>query len=80
MYLNYGDKLRLVNSLLSSLPTFYLSTFKVYQWVLNEFDKYRKHYLWRRRDLEEKSTPLAAWELVCWPKDPGGLGVINISV
>jgi hypothetical protein len=79
MYLSYGDKLRLVNSVLSSLPTFYMSTLRLYQWVLKEFDKYRRHCLWRRKDLEGHGHPLAAWEMVCKPKDQGGLGVVNLS-
>jgi hypothetical protein len=49
MYHSYGDKLRLVNSVLSSLPTYYLSTLKVYWWVIKEFDKYRRHCLWRKK-------------------------------
>jgi hypothetical protein len=57
MYLSYGDKLRLVNSVLSSLPTFYMSTLRLYQWVIKEFDKYRRHCLWRRKDLEEHGHP-----------------------
>jgi hypothetical protein len=79
MFLNYGDKPRLVNSVLSSLPTFYLCTLKVYKSVLGEFDKYRRHCVWRHRDLEHKSTPLAGWDLVCRPKDQGGLGIINLE-
>jgi mannosylglycoprotein endo-beta-mannosidase len=79
MYLSYGDKLRLVNYVLSSLPTFYMSTLRLYQWVIKEFDKYRRHCLCRRKDLEEHGQPLAAWEMVCKPKDQGGLGVVNLS-
>jgi hypothetical protein len=33
MYLNYGSKLRMLNSVLSSLPMFYLCSLKLYQWV-----------------------------------------------
>jgi hypothetical protein len=29
--------------------------------------------------LEHKSTPLASWDLVCRPKDQGGLGIINLE-
>jgi hypothetical protein len=76
IYLSYGDKLMLLNSVLSSLTTFYLSTLKIHQWVINEFDKYRRHCLWIKRDLEEKSHPLAEWEQVCKPKDQGGLDVV----
>jgi hypothetical protein len=33
VYLNYGSKLRMLNSVLSSLPMFYLCSLKLYQWV-----------------------------------------------
>jgi hypothetical protein len=79
MYLSYGDKLRLVNSVLSSLSTFYLSTIKVYQLVLGEFDKYRRQCQWRKNDLEAKSSRLAAYEFVYRPKDQDELDVVNFS-
>jgi hypothetical protein len=53
---------------------------KVYQWVLNEFNKYRRHCLWRKKDIEAKCTPLATWDMVYRPKDQGGLGIINLRV
>jgi hypothetical protein len=59
---------------------FYLCSLKLYQWVINEIDKYRRHCLWRDKDLQKKNPPLAAWDLVCRPKDQGGLGVLNLSV
>jgi hypothetical protein len=80
MYLNYGSKLRMVNSVLSSLPMFFLCSLKVYQWVIHEVDKFRRHCLWRDKDLQKKNPPLAAWDLVCRPKDQGGLGVLNLTV
>jgi hypothetical protein len=80
MYLNYGSKLRLLNSVMSSLPMFYLCSLKLYQWVIAEIDKYRRHCLWRDRDFQKKNPPLAAWDLVCHPKDQGRLGVLNLSI
>jgi hypothetical protein len=78
--LNYGEKLTMVDLVLYSFPTFYLSTLKVYQWVLEEFDKYRRHCLWRKNDLEERISPLASWELLCHPKDQEGQRVIDLIV
>jgi hypothetical protein len=80
MYLNYGSKLRLVNSVLSSLPIFCMSTLKLYRWVLDECNKYQRHCLWRNKDLDNKSLPLSSWDMVCRPKDQGGLGVLKLSV
>jgi hypothetical protein len=54
-----------------------MSTLRLYQWVIKEFDKYGRHCLWRKKYMEENSQPLVACELVCKPKDQGGLGVVN---
>jgi hypothetical protein len=70
----------MLNSVLSSLPMFYLCSLKLYQWVLAEVDKYRRHCLWRDKDLQKKNPPLAAWDLVCKTKKQGGLGVLNLTV
>ena len=69
----------MVNSVLSSLPTFYLISLKVYKWLIGEIDKYRRHYLRRDKDSDKKK-PLTTWDLVCRPKYQGGLGVINLSI
>jgi hypothetical protein len=54
MYLNYGSKLRMMNYVLSSLPIFFLCSLKVYLWVINKVDKYRRHCLCRDKDLQTK--------------------------
>jgi hypothetical protein len=40
-----GGKLQIVNSALSSLPTFYMCAIKVPIDILNQVDKYRRHCL-----------------------------------
>jgi hypothetical protein len=40
-----GSKLQLVNSVLSSLPTFYMYSIKIPVEILNQIDKYRRHCL-----------------------------------
>jgi hypothetical protein len=75
-----GGKLQLVDSVLSSLPTFYMCSVKVPIEILNQVDKYRCHYLWRGSDMHDKRPPLAAWKLVTKPKDKGGLGVIRLRL
>lgn len=79
-FLTSAGRLEMVNSVLSSLPTFYLTTLKLYAGIVVQVDKYRQHCLWRKKGLENKNPPLAAWQLVCKPKDQGGLGVINLTV
>jgi hypothetical protein len=79
IFLNQGGKLRLVNSVLSSLPTFYMCSIKAPIDILNQVDKYRRHYLWTGGDIHAKKT-LAAWKLVSRPKSKGGLGVIKLGI
>jgi hypothetical protein len=70
----------MVNSVLSSLPTFYMSSIKVPIDILNQIDKYRRHCLWRGGDVNAKKPPLTAWKLVCRPKNRGGFRVIRLHL
>lgn len=77
--LTYSTRLQMVNSVLSSLPTFFMCTFLIPKGVIEQLDKYRRHLLWRGQDLIKKNPPLVAWDLVCRPKQEGGLGVIALE-
>ena len=72
--------LQLVNSVLSSLPTYYMCSIKLPVIVIEVIDKHRKNYLWRGSDFRNKGYNLAAWNLVMKPKDKGGLGIINLCL
>lgn len=78
--LSYAGRLQLVNSILSSLPTYYMCSLKLPVAVVEIIDKYRKNCLWRGSDFRKKGYNLAAWNLVMKPKEKGGLGVINLSL
>ena len=47
--------------------------------VIKQIDKFRKNCLWRGNHINVGSKPKAAWELVCKPKEEGGLGIINLE-
>jgi hypothetical protein len=78
-FLSYGDRLVLVNAVLSSLPTYYLLSVMIPVGLLEVIDRARRHCLWRKND-KEKVHSLAAWDMVCRPKKKGGLGIINLKV
>lgn len=78
-FLNQAERLQLTNSVLSALPTFILSTFKLQNTVIEQIDKYRRHCLWRGSDMQSKKLPSVAWPMVCTSKDQGGLGVLNLG-
>jgi hypothetical protein len=68
LWLTQGGKLQMVNSVLSSLTTFYLCSIKVPITILNQVDKYMRHCLWRGGDINAKKAPFAAWKMVTKPK------------
>lgn len=79
-FLNYGQRLTMVNSVLSSLPTYYMSTIKLPKKVIMHIDRARRHCLWRKTaEVSAKTHSLAAWDMVCKPKNKGGLGIINLE-
>jgi hypothetical protein len=58
--LSYQGRLILVNSVLSALPTFYICPLKILIDLLEQVDKYRKHSLRNRGDVNIKGGCLAA--------------------
>jgi hypothetical protein len=75
-FLSYGDRLVLVNSVLSSLPTYFMLSLRLPPGIIEVIDKARRHCLWKRKD-KDKVNSLAAWDMVYRPKDKGGLGILN---
>jgi hypothetical protein len=79
-FLPYGGRLLLVNSVLSSLPTHYMCSLKIHKTVIKIFDRSRRHCLWAKKEDGSYGQSLAAWELVCRPKNRGGMGIINLEL
>ena len=72
--LSYGDRLVLVNSVLTSLPMFMLSFLEIPKGVRKRLDFYRSRFFWQD-DENKRKYRLTKWNLICRPKDQGGLGV-----
>ena len=79
-FLSYGDSLVLVNSVLSSLPTYYMCSLIIPKGVIEVIDKARRRCLWRKDKHKQRVNSLAAWDMVCKPKKKGGLGIVNLQV
>jgi hypothetical protein len=70
--LSYGDRLVLINSVLSSLPMFLLSFFEIHKWVRKRLNFYRSRFFWQK-DGQNKKYRLTKWNIVCRTKDQGVL-------
>ena len=77
--MSYGGRLILINSVLTSMPMFLLSFFEVPVGVRKRLDFYRSRFFWQGDDLKRKYR-LAKWDIICRPKDQGGLGIENLEV
>ena len=72
--LSYGDRLVLINAVLTSLPMFLLSFFEIPKGVRKRLDIYRSRFFWQS-DQQKKKYRLTKWSIICRPKDQGGLGI-----
>jgi hypothetical protein len=77
--LSSGGRLVLINSILSSLPMFMMSFFRIPKGVLEKLDYYRSRFFWQC-DEHKKKYRLARWSIMRKPKSVGGLGIINLEV
>ncbi|GKV22646.1 hypothetical protein SLEP1_g32498 [Rubroshorea leprosula] len=75
--LSMGGRITLINSVLSSLPVFQMSTHLLPKGTLSILDKIRRQFLWGGWE-EHKKINWVKWESVCRRKDEGGLGVKDL--
>lgn len=79
LFLSQAGKLQITNSVFTSLPTFFMCTFKLHVSIREHVDKFKKHCLWRGSDETNKINAKAAWAMVTRPKEEGGLGVLDLQ-
>ena len=77
LYLSKGGCLTLLQSTLSSLPTYFLSLFTIPKSVANRLEKLQRDFLWGGMGNNFKHH-LVGWDKVCVPKAKGGLGVRSL--
>ncbi|KAK1304858.1 hypothetical protein QJS10_CPB11g00983 [Acorus calamus] len=63
-----GGRLVLLQAVLSSLATFYLSIFRVPRTILAKIDAIRKRFLWNGAKTGNDRPHLVQWASICLPK------------
>ena len=73
-FLSKGGRLTLIEAVLSAIPTYFLSLFKMPSKVINEIEKRMRNFLWKGVD-GDGGDHLVPWKLVARAKIKGGLGI-----
>jgi retron-type reverse transcriptase len=79
-WLSYSGRLEMINSAITPITTYAMSSIKLPIGVIENIDRARKQCLWRGNSEKKKGGNLVAWETVLLPKDKGGLGIINLRL
>ena len=74
----YGGRITLINSVLSALPIYLLSFFKIPKKVVHKIVSIQRNFLWGGHQ-EANKIPWVKWDTVCLPKNKGGLGIKDLS-
>ncbi|KAE8716020.1 hypothetical protein F3Y22_tig00110156pilonHSYRG00217 [Hibiscus syriacus] len=77
--LSLAGRLVLVKTVLSSLPIFFMSIFKIPPKVNRKLNSIMASFLWGEGP-ERKQIHWVNWNLVCQPFDEGGLGVLDLRL
>jgi hypothetical protein len=79
-FLNRAGRLKLVNSVLSSMPTYFLSVFAPNKWALKRMDRIRRGFFWKGTEEASGGHCLVRWNKVKRPKKFGGLSVLDLEL
>jgi hypothetical protein len=75
--LSYGGRIILLNSVLSSIPLYWLALFRIPQKIRLKIDKLRNFFLWYGGHAVKKKYTLVVWNVVRKSKAQGGFGSVR---
>jgi hypothetical protein len=79
-FLNRAGRLTLVNSVLSSIPTYFITAFPLQKWAIKQVDRIRRSFLWKGSADANGGHCLVQWAKVKRLKKLGGLGVLDLEM
>ncbi|KAJ4805083.1 RNA-directed DNA polymerase (Reverse transcriptase)-related family protein [Rhynchospora pubera] len=78
--LSRAGRLTLVSSVLTAIPTYFMSVFLLPKWLLKSVVKERSRFLWGSNMVGKQKVHLMAWNRICLPKAVGGLGIKELQL
>ncbi|KAL4353692.1 hypothetical protein GQ457_06G031150 [Hibiscus cannabinus] len=77
--LSIGGRLVLLQSVLSSLPIYFMSIFRMPVAVYRKLSSIMANFLWGG-SVDKRKIHWVKWSDVCLPKSLGGLGIVDLDV
>ena len=78
-HLSFGGRVTLIQSVLTSIPIYFLSFFRIPKKVLDKLVRVQRRFLWGG-GLDNNKIAWIKWETVCLPEEKGGLGIKDINM
>jgi hypothetical protein len=80
-FMSYARRELLVKSVLTAMPTYFMTVFKMPKWTHSKIDKYRRSFLWRGEDPKKVNGGhcLVNWQTCLRHKRWGGLGIKDLD-
>jgi hypothetical protein len=80
--LNHAGRLQYINSVLSSIPIYYMSTVLFSKTFIHKINSIIRNFWWAGVQAENPTNPIAfhSWEDICKPKNQGGLGIRDMEL
>ena len=76
-FLSLAGRICLIKSVITAVPLFYLSLYKAPDCVCKSIISLQRRFLWGW-GKEKKPIAWVSWEVLCKPKEEGGLGIRDI--
>lgn len=80
-FLTYPGRELLVKTVLTAMPTYFLTVFSMPKWGIKRIDRFRRSFFWKGRDPDQVRGGhcLVNWETCLRPKKWGGLGFKDLE-
>lgn len=77
----YPGRELLVKTVLTAMPTYFLTVFKLPKWAIKAIDRYRRSFFWKGKDPDNVRGGhcLVNWQTCLRPKHLGGLGIKDLD-